>query len=174
MQEIWKDISGYEGYYQISNLGRLKRIKSGRGTTANGVVNGYLNNQGYRRMRLSINDISKCIFAHRLVAEHFIPNPNNKKEVNHLNGNKDDNRVSNLEWATPSENMKHAFNTGIRTQRGSCNPRSKLSESQVLSIYSSSVNNRALSQEYGVNVCTINDIKSGRNWNHLTKHSVKP
>lgn len=116
MAEIWKDIKEYEGFYQISNLGRVRcceridkigRHKSVRILTPNKQHNGYL------RICLHKDCKQKRFFVHRLVAEAFIPNSGNKPHINHINGKKDDNRVENLEWATREENMQHAFNTGL-------------------------------------------------------------
>lgn len=131
MDEIWKDIEGYEGLYQISSLGRVRRIKGGKGTASGRILKSFANS-GYFFVGLYVNSKQKHIGVHRLVAEAFIPNPDNKSEVNHINGNKHDNRIVNLEWVTPSENMQHAWRTGLTKGRTGKNPteetRKKLSE----------------------------------------------
>lgn len=111
--EIWKPIPGHEEYYEVSNLGRVRRIKSSAGAKAGRILKGYLDSIGYLGVTLSINGKVRGFFIHRLVAMTFIPNPENKREVNHKDGNKTNNSVSNLEWATRSENVMHAYNTGL-------------------------------------------------------------
>lgn len=111
--EIWKPVPGYEGYYQVSSLGRVKRIKGGKGTVSGSILKNSITNCGYFNVGLSVNSKLKIVGVHRLVAEAFIPNPDNKPEVNHINGDKQDNRIVNLEWSTRSENIQHAWMTGL-------------------------------------------------------------
>jgi len=112
--EIFKDIPNYEGLYQISNLGRVKNIGSEKSKIATLCKNGDLflkpkiEKNGYVRTFLTKGETRKGYSIHRLVAITFIPNPNNKKTVNHINGIKIDNRLENLEWTTQKENVCHA------------------------------------------------------------------
>lgn len=126
MTEIWKDVIGYEGLYQVSNLGRVWSF----------YIDSPLNliplNDGYVRVRLSKKRIVKPHMVHRLVAEAFIPNPNALPYINHKNGNKRDNHVDNLEWCTGSKNIKHAYSIGLMSspkywngKRGKNHPCSK-------------------------------------------------
>lgn len=119
-KEVWKDVMGYEGLYEISSFGSLKRLK--RTTLGkNGVeynypeliIKGDYDKDGYIRTTMSKNKNKKTKKLHRLVAEAFIPNPNNYPEVNHLDETKDNNRVSNLEWTTTRGNANH----GTRNER---------------------------------------------------------
>lgn len=106
--EIWKDIPNYENLYQVSNQGNVKSVCSSK------MLKSSPNNCGYYKVELYKNKKSKVFYVHRLVAISFIPNPENKKQVNHIDGNKANNNVSNLEWCTASENQIHAINHNLR------------------------------------------------------------
>ncbi len=108
MIEVFKDIVGYEGQYQVSNLGRVKVLKN------NILMKPLLKRRGYFQVALFKNKQYKYFNIHRLVALTFIPNPENKPQVNHIDGNKQNNNVNNLEWVTCSENIKHAFKIGLK------------------------------------------------------------
>ena len=119
--EIWKDIKDYEGLYQVSNLGRVRSLpKVDRlGRVHNGKIKAQVNNgSGYLIVNLKHNGKQKMKTVHRLVAETFISNDDNLPEINHIDGNKVNNRVDNLEWCTRSENVKHAIKNGLHTDFG--------------------------------------------------------
>ena len=101
--EIWKDILGYEGLYQISNKGRVKSFQGGKVK----ILKGCLTADGYPQVTLSKNGEQKRKIVGRLVAEMFIPNPDNKPYIDHINTIRDDNRVCNLRWVTHTENMNN-------------------------------------------------------------------
>lgn len=109
--EIWKDISGYECKYKISNYGRIKSLNYGK--TQKEKIRKTQLNKGYAKVNLSKNGKVKHYLVHRLVAEAFIPNPNNLTEINHKDENKENNHVSNLEWCTHKYNMSY----GTRSEK---------------------------------------------------------
>lgn len=159
MKEEWKDVKGYEGFYQISNLGRVKSLGGWCGTAKRKekIRAKSLTRDGYEKVRLIHQGKDKTMRVHRLVAEAFIPNPENKDTVNHIDGDKRNNVVSNLEWIDRAEQMIHAYNLGLKTSRiGSDNSNSKLTDEQVREIrksyipYSKEFGTVALAKKYGV------------------------
>lgn len=131
--EIWKEIKGYDGLYEVSNFGSVKSIDR-LVIHSNGLIFNYKGNNlkqecvknNYRRVTLSKNNKQKRFHVHRLVALHFIPNPKNKPCVNHIDGDTSNNYVANLEWCTHSENEKHSYDV-----LGKINSNRKLNQKQV-------------------------------------------
>lgn len=112
-QEIWKDIVGYEGVYQVSNFGNILSLNYNH-TKKMKILKPSIDGCGYKIVSLFSNKRKTTKTIHRLVAIAFIPNPLNKPEVNHINGIKSDNNLSNLEWLTISENCKHKYKIGLQ------------------------------------------------------------
>jgi hypothetical protein len=106
MKEIYRDLSGYEGY-QISNLGNVYSLKNKK------IISYQIINSGYKLVHIYVNNKRHAKTIHRLVAQEFIPNPENKPFVNHKDGNRLNNVLENLEWVTSSENMQHAMSNGL-------------------------------------------------------------
>lgn len=118
--ELWKNIEGFDGLYEISNFGRIKSNFKYRKNSSNIKSLNSFDQKGYVKVGLSYkakNIKNECHGIHRLVALHFIPNPENKPQVNHKDCNKKNNHVDNLEWVTHSENMKHAWENGLQKGR---------------------------------------------------------
>ena len=160
--EIWKDIVGYEGIYEVSNLGRVKRIKGGQ----NRIMLNSKFKSGYLRTCLTFNSIEKTFRIHRLVATAFIPNPENKPFINHIDNNISNNNVSNLEWCTSQENRNHCVKQN-RQASGSSNGNSKLKENDILNIRNSSFSVKTLSIIYKVTDVNIYDILNRKTWKHI-------
>ena len=135
MEEIWKDIEGYEGRYQVSNLGRVKRVTTGR------ILKGGKNTCGYLKVQLYKNGSKSDKTIHRLVAQAFIPNPENKLEINHIDEYKTNNVVSNIEWATRKENINH----GTRNER--------VSKTMSISIIATNLKTGEYREFYGTREC---------------------
>lgn len=162
---MYKDISGYEGLYRVSDTGEVFSIRAGR------VLKPIVGNMGYVYVHLCKGkNGTKVKRLHRLVAEAFIPNPLKLPQVNHIDGDKSNNAVSNLEWCTGLDNMRHSIVTGLRNLNGDKNPSAKLSAEEVLEIRAKYVRGSkdfgtvALAREYGVTDVMIGKIVRGECW----------
>ena len=158
--EQWEFVQDFENYL-ISNLGNVK--------TVNGKPKKIVyDNKGYGRVELWKNNKGRKFRVHRLVAEAFIPNPLGKEQVNHIDGNKKNNCVSNLEWVTPKENIRHAIENNLSSIKyGSKNLSSKLKEEDVKYIRENAGINksvRELSEIYKVSTTTIYNIINYKKW----------
>lgn len=166
--EVWKDVVGYEGLYQVSNFGNVKSLGN-EFSRKERLLKPSLQTKGYVNIVLQKNGKRKKILVHRLVAEYFIPNLDKKLQVNHINGIKTDNRVQNLEWVTHRENLDHAIKNNL-TLKGKENRNSKLKDVDVIKIHSllqKGVTTKELSESYNVSYSTIDGIRTNRYWKHL-------
>lgn len=183
--EEWRPCPGYEGYYEISNLGRVKSAAifirhDGNWAEEGGYVKKIkirkqqTNRYGYKTIKLC--KLGTCIQArvHRLVAQAFIHTDNPNNQINHIDGDKTNNIISNLEWVTAAENMKHAWETGLVNKEhtiGSRHHNAILNEKTVKEIRETyakgGVTQKEIAEKYGVKVGTIKDITSGRSWKHV-------
>jgi len=160
INEVWKTVIGYEGIYEVSNKGRLKRM-------GYGVLKEQKNNKGYKRNGLWNNGICKFFSTHRLVAFAFIPNPEDKPFINHIDNNPENNSVENLEWCTRKENSEHCVRQG-RQNQGEKQHSAKLRVEDILEIKSSTASGLALSKKYGVSDESIYKIRRGVTWKSVT------
>lgn len=164
--EVWTDVVGFEGYYVVSSKGRVKAIGK---RSRYRVLTASIHRQGYERVKLSVDKFNKTYLVHRLVAEAFIRNPNNKATVNHLDGIKNNNCVWNLEWATQQENNQHAHSTGLSkttiTQIKAMCLRAKITKEQILEIqelYKQGRSQLDLSLLYDISKAQICRIVNGK------------
>lgn len=163
--EEWRPISGYEGLYQVSNLGR---VKSSHNSKEQKILSPALSSRGYLFVVLHKNGCKKTFRLNRLVAITFIANPENKPEVDHIDGHKLNNHVSNLQWATRSENQNYALALGLR-KHGEKHDQSKRTSEQVLYIRENPHNlaQRKLAEKFGVAKTTIADIQRGKKYKDI-------
>lgn len=174
--EIYKDIIGYEGLYQISNFGMVKSLqkkinkKNGATVIFPEVILKQSIRSGYKCVCLYKIKSKQSFSVHRLIAIHFIENPLNKPQINHKNGIKTDNIIDNLEWVTAKENSIHSYlNNLSKGNIGEKNGQSKLTDEKVLLIRNSryKISRKDLSKITGVSIKHIDRIRSKERWAHI-------
>jgi len=174
MDEVWKDIEGFEGMYQVSSLGRIKSLertvkgKWKTDTIYHELIRKPSTCKPYNIVRLSKNGKSFYKTVHRLVAMAFLPNIEEKPEVNHIDGNKKNNLLSNLEWVTRSENCVHYMKLGTRnTAKGEKHLKSILTAKQAEEIKYGDDPIAELAKKFGIAYQTAWAVRNGRTWKHI-------
>lgn len=159
--EVFKKVTVCDTY-SVSNYGRVRNDKTNAILAPRDL-------RGYKRVSLWYSKKANDHRIHRLVAQAFIPNPDNKPEINHKNGIRNDNRVSNLEWCTGIENSRHRAETLEQgdTFKGRKNGNSFLADEDVLAVRSSSLSRKELSEKYGVSITQIGRIITRKLWTHI-------
>jgi hypothetical protein len=167
-KETWKDIIGYETFYQVSNFGNVKSLGN-EFSRKERLLKLSPQSKSYLTVVLQKNATRKMVLVHRLVAEHFIDNTESKLQVNHINGDKTDNAIENLEWVSHRENLDHAIKNNL-TLKGEENRNSKLKDVDVIKIHSllqRGTTTKELSESYNISYSTIDGIRTNRYWKHL-------
>lgn len=184
MEEEWRDVVGYEGLYQVSNIGSVRSLDRIHPTTSNvgnatlykrkgSVMSPKTEKSGYITQTLSKDKITKTRKVHRLVAQAFIPNPEKKPQVNHKNGIKSDNRVENLEWVTTFENRQHAYDTGLqKPTKGTLNGMAVYTERDVefVSIqYAMGMKQVDIERTYEYSKAFVHSVVNNKSWRHVRR-----
>lgn len=180
MNEIWKDIEGYEGYYQVSSHGKVRsmerevpdpRIKSGVKKVSSRVMKPGVHNRGYLKVSLRKGGAKQMLYIHRLVGSAFLERDEHRTTINHLDGDKTNNHVSNLEWLSHLDNVRHARETGLAPTR----PRAKITKLDVLWIrewLSQGFKQQAIAEAFGLDARSISAINVGRTWGDVENVQV--
>lgn len=186
-KELWGDVVNWEGLYQVSSLGRVKRVERVisceygktlyKRTHREKILRQTQDTGGYLCIKLSAKIIGrKCVtrLVHRLVAEAFITNPKNKAQVNHVDGSKTNNCVDNLEWCTPSENQIHSYKLGRGVSRGESHGKNKHREVDVIAVYREAKRGYCtqleIAKRYGMSAPNVSAILNKISWRHVTDY----
>lgn len=159
-EEVWKDVVGYEGLYKVSNFGRIKNVKT------NKIKNQFRKRNGYMQVHLYANNKEKNAYIHRVVAQAFIPNTENKKEVNHKDLNKLNNNIINLEWCNRKENMQHAlkeYKTFYEGKQIICVETRKTYKNSIIAGKETGISSAGIR----MNICGKNKTAGGFHWKQV-------
>lgn len=173
--EIWKAIPEYEGVYEASSLGRIRRVAIYRRTSIDGVLKTFTPTNGYPRATLTRNNKRRDFSVHVLIAATFIgPRPGNPRlwPVNHKNGIKSDNRAENLEYCTVNQNAQHAVDMSLNPLKGEGNHRCRISEKrarEILALGARGFGCAYLSRVFGLSKTHVSEILTGKVWRHIDR-----
>lgn len=179
MQEIWRPIPGYEGLYEVSNTGQVRaldRVVRSRWGTEKPIKGGLKafakNSQGYKSVHLHLNGKMASFYVHRLVASVYLQNPNSLPQVNHLDGDKENNSAANLEWCTGSSNCTHAVKNELyENAKGERVAGAKLTESDVREIRqlaSMGTMHKDIAALFGIGRKAVTKVVNIQRWKHVT------
>jgi len=170
MNEKWKPVIDYEDWYEVSDLSVIRRTKASCGTHIGKILIPHTNRGGYRCVSLCKEGGQRTATVHRIVTESFLGRRPDDKQVNHKDGDKTNNRLENLEYVTTSENVLHAYKTGLNNgPRGELQGNSKLTEEKVHEIRRLLVDETqtAIALKFNVSNVTISDVARGVTWMHV-------
>lgn len=167
-EEQWKKLPDWP--YEVSSKGRVRRCEPGAGTYEGRIRQPTPARKGYQKIELSRDGEQKHFLVHHLVLRLFDRSRKPGEQTNHLNGDKTDNRIENLEWVTASENVRHGHRTGLYDFRGENHPRSKLTGNEVVEIRErhrdEDITRRELADDYGISKKHVTALATGRVWKH--------
>ena len=169
-EENWKPVVGYEGFYEVSDLGRVRNIKNRKNTFVGRIRKPGFDKDGYHQMVLSKPGKRYSTRIHRLVLSNFIGPCPKGLQINHIDGNKGNNRLDNIEYVTPSENRLHAYAIGLQSQRGENNAGSKLTEEDVHKVrarLSAGESQTGIAASLNVSIGAIHGIALNKTWSWL-------
>lgn len=156
MQEEWRLVAGWETMYEVSNFGKVRSIKK-KGL----IIASFYDKSGYKVVSLKNPQMLKKV--HRLVAIAFVHNPENKPQVNHIDSNRTNNNVNNLDWVTAKENSEHSVKSG-RQRQGEKHYKAMFKNKDIPEIRASSLTRKELAKKYGVSRSTIENVLKKRTW----------
>jgi hypothetical protein len=166
--EEWKPVLGFEEYYEVSSAGRFKRIKPSRGTQPGKILKPNLGKRGYYQVTIRTDQGRHELYLHSIVASAFLGSRPEGYDVNHIDGNKHNNRAENLEYATRKSNIQHAVLRGLtRTGESCCNAKLRNADVAVIRKLFPSMHPADIARIYRVSPATIWDIVRGRTWKYL-------
>lgn len=166
-KEIWKSVKDFS-FYEVSNLGRVRSLRVHWRNPS--ILSGCINWRGYHDVQLSKQNKAFHFLVHRLVLEAFIGPCPDGHQANHKNGIKEDNRLKNLEWVTPSENYAHAYLNELINHKGTAGPNVKLCNEKVLEIRrlaKEGIKQRIIAEKFKIRQQSVSDIVHRRSWNHI-------
>lgn len=166
MKEIWKDIDGYVGYYKVSSLGNVFSVKADK------TLKQYIPSKGYITVKLYKDGAVEYHKVHRLVAKAFILNPDDKPQVNHIDHDKYNNKVFNLEWCTAKENTEASIKAGKNGQKGELNSCSTITDEQAHEICRRLQDKQRscdIADDMQISRGIVNKIRTKQSWQHVSK-----